>query len=228
MSADRSVIRHIVLITVVLGGLSTWVAWRLSRFTRRSAAETDISPVADDGLATTRFEEEAIDIPALPGSDSSTPATGTPLAPMPSSTPVHEQTEDDDLMPPLPAGDDNGDPSPIGERSSAPETPGAALDLHDDLADLAPPLPPARPSPDLAASDPQQPGVPEPRIRIESPLQNRSHVVTAGDTLWSLSVRYLGAGSRWGELYSANQDVLGSPDELPLGVRLRIPERTSR
>ncbi len=51
----------------------------------------------------------------------------------------------------------------------------------------------------------------------------RVHTVTSGDTLSGLAARYLGSSSRYHEIYAANRDVLNSPDELKVGMQLRIP-----
>lgn len=38
------------------------------------------------------------------------------------------------------------------------------------------------------------------------------HVVKEGDTLWSISKKYLGTGSRWNEIYERNRDHIKDPD----------------
>ena len=52
-----------------------------------------------------------------------------------------------------------------------------------------------------------------------------THTVRKGDTLWSLSKRYLGEGGRWNELYEANRETLSDPDQLLVGIELRIPQQ---
>lgn len=53
-----------------------------------------------------------------------------------------------------------------------------------------------------------------------------THVVAAGDTLWGLAERYLGNGTRSGEIVAANPDKLKSRDAmLTIGMKLRIPKR---
>lgn len=51
----------------------------------------------------------------------------------------------------------------------------------------------------------------------------RTHTVVSGDTLWALSERFLGAGSRWQEIADANS--IRDPRTLQVGVTLRIPDR---
>ena len=50
------------------------------------------------------------------------------------------------------------------------------------------------------------------------------HRITDGDTLSRLAERYLGRSERYLEIYNANRDVLASPDLLPIGATLRIPQ----
>lgn len=52
--------------------------------------------------------------------------------------------------------------------------------------------------------------------------------VAAGDTLASLSSKYLGTRSRWTELLDANKDKLKKAEDLKLGMELRLPlEKTN-
>ncbi len=52
---------------------------------------------------------------------------------------------------------------------------------------------------------------------------DRAHVVESGDTLTGLASRYLGSITRFGEIYDLNRDRLSGPNDLRLGMRLRIP-----
>jgi len=53
----------------------------------------------------------------------------------------------------------------------------------------------------------------------------RTHIVIDGDTLIRLAERYLDDPTRSPEIYRLNRDVLTSPELLPIGVELRIPDR---
>jgi hypothetical protein len=53
----------------------------------------------------------------------------------------------------------------------------------------------------------------------------RTHIVTDGDSLSSLADRYLDDPELGDEIYRLNHDVLTSPDLLPIGVELKIPDR---
>ena len=47
--------------------------------------------------------------------------------------------------------------------------------------------------------------------------------VEKGDTLWAISERTLGKGSRYKEIFEANRPMLSDPDKIYPGQKLRIP-----
>ena len=51
----------------------------------------------------------------------------------------------------------------------------------------------------------------------------RYHTVSSGDTLARISILYYGTPGRWGEILTANRDVLGEDNNLVIGRTLRIP-----
>lgn len=51
----------------------------------------------------------------------------------------------------------------------------------------------------------------------------REHEVRRGETLSSVASRYLGSPHRYEEIYLLNRDVLSSPDNVPEGVKLKVP-----
>ncbi len=51
----------------------------------------------------------------------------------------------------------------------------------------------------------------------------RTHVVSEGETLWSLAARYLGDGHRWEEIVAVNRGVVSSARRLAAGTRLVLP-----
>ena len=57
--------------------------------------------------------------------------------------------------------------------------------------------------------------------------QPATYTVQYGDTLSGLAIRFLGTSRRYLELYEANRDILASPDDLQVGMKLRIPGRSS-
>jgi phage tail protein X len=52
----------------------------------------------------------------------------------------------------------------------------------------------------------------------------RTHVIRPGDTLSGIAAHYLGSSARYREIYEANRKVLKSPDDLPDGVTIVIPD----
>jgi len=51
----------------------------------------------------------------------------------------------------------------------------------------------------------------------------RSHRFEKGDSLWSLAVKYYGAGSAWKAILDANQERIKDPSGIELGTELLIP-----
>jgi nucleoid-associated protein YgaU len=52
----------------------------------------------------------------------------------------------------------------------------------------------------------------------------RSHTVQEGETLFGLAQRYYGDAAKYSAIYQVNRNRLGSPDQLPPGTVLVIPE----
>jgi nucleoid-associated protein YgaU len=48
--------------------------------------------------------------------------------------------------------------------------------------------------------------------------------VEAGDMLGKIAQKVYGSASKWRLIYEANRDVLASPDDLQVGMALRIPK----
>ncbi len=55
----------------------------------------------------------------------------------------------------------------------------------------------------------------------------RTHIVIDGDSLTKLADRYLDDASREREIFQLNREVLITPELLPIGVELQIPDRHS-
>ena len=53
---------------------------------------------------------------------------------------------------------------------------------------------------------------------------DRVVTVRRGDTLSSIAERELGAAARWTDIFHANRAQLSDPDELPVGMRLLVPQ----
>lgn len=58
-----------------------------------------------------------------------------------------------------------------------------------------------------------------------TPVMQRTHLVVSGDTLWSLSFKYLGTGFRYRDIYNANKQMIKDPALIYVGQKLTIPEK---
>ncbi len=52
-----------------------------------------------------------------------------------------------------------------------------------------------------------------------------THEVVAGETLSSIAQKYLGTNRRFLDIYEANKDVLRGPNDLVVGMKLKIPAK---
>lgn len=50
------------------------------------------------------------------------------------------------------------------------------------------------------------------------------HIIQPGNTLWGLSIQYYNRSSLWPNIYRKNIEILPTPDFLPLGKKLLVPE----
>lgn len=90
----------------------------------------------------------------------------------------------------------------------------------------APELPPAHNRDWEPTGAPSSRPATSPRSTADAPpgAARRTHVTQPGETLSGLAAHYLGSSGRYREIYEANRNVLRSPDDLPDGVTLVIPE----
>jgi len=51
------------------------------------------------------------------------------------------------------------------------------------------------------------------------------YVVQPGDNLWKIADRFLADGSRYYEIVELNSDVIADAEDIPVGLRLRLPSR---
>ncbi len=51
------------------------------------------------------------------------------------------------------------------------------------------------------------------------------HTVKSGETLSSIAADYLGSSARFEDIYEANSDLLKNPNDLRVGMKLKIPDR---
>jgi len=97
-------------------------------------------------------------------------------------------------------------------------------------ADLPAPLPP-RTTLTITVAPPAAPSsapasAPVNRAAAASPASPgaRKHTIVAGDTLYRISVKYFGNGSKVEAIFNANRDVIPNKNALPrIGTELKIP-----
>ena len=58
---------------------------------------------------------------------------------------------------------------------------------------------------------------------VDGGAASQFHEVVSGDTLWAISKKYYGKGSRYMEIFEANTPMLSHPDKIYVGQMLRIP-----
>lgn len=108
-----------------------------------------------------------------------------------------------------------GSSAPIRRTSVIPDPIRILLDEEAESFEAGPNLPPQ-------PSDVQAEAMEEPPAPAEGDLV---HVVQSGDTLSGLAARYLGSITRFNEIYDLNRDRLSGPNDLKVGMELRIPAR---
>ncbi len=64
-------------------------------------------------------------------------------------------------------------------------------------------------------------------VGIRDAAMPNTVTIKSGDTLSELASKHMGSASRWDELLEANKDKLDSPEDLRVGMKLRIPGTTS-
>ncbi len=119
------------------------------------------------------------------------------------------------------ASKDPFDPNAWNSRSNEPTT----LSPPSDDNSPAVPIPLHNSEWDIASNDNSgHKGSAE--TSVASP-KLRTHVVAVGDTLSSISGKYLGTQARYLDIFQANKDQLKSPDDLKVGMKLNIPDRNA-
>jgi nucleoid-associated protein YgaU len=82
---------------------------------------------------------------------------------------------------------------------------------------------PVKPALGSGAVVPPDSGISTPVTKVITTAGEKSHTVSAGDTLYVISKKYYGTTKYWKELAAFNSATLKSPEALKLGQKLRIP-----
>lgn len=64
---------------------------------------------------------------------------------------------------------------------------------------------------------------PEPAAEEAAP-EVEYYTIESGDTLWAISAKFLGNGSKYMEIFEANREVIEDPDKIFVGQKIRIPK----
>jgi nucleoid-associated protein YgaU len=89
--------------------------------------------------------------------------------------------------------------------------------------------PPARPGRSLPDGETKSKGAPPPAIPTRAPLRPGDvYVVVRGDSLWSISGRFLHDPHAWPELFDVNRRRVLDPDLIRPGQRITVPEPSPR
>jgi len=75
--------------------------------------------------------------------------------------------------------------------------------------------------PEIVSTPPER--EPAKPVQTTPPVAGHRHVVTKGDTLFSLAQRYYNNRAKWRDIYEANRDQMPNENSLQIGMELRIP-----
>lgn len=129
-----------------------------------------------------------------------------------------------DLTEPENAAEDSAtDDFVTSDQSYANAAPAPQLDPTD--AEVGQPNA-ARSLQSLLAEDEPVDLQPQPSHQAQTEVENLTYLVQPGDTLSEISMKTLGSYRRYLDIYEANRDQLDSPDDLRLGMILKIPAET--
>jgi nucleoid-associated protein YgaU len=59
-------------------------------------------------------------------------------------------------------------------------------------------------------------------LSITDNRTGKTYTVQAGDSLWSIAQKFYGTGSKWGELYELNKDIIKDPRLIFVGQVLKV------
>lgn len=80
---------------------------------------------------------------------------------------------------------------------------------------------PARPPEKKPGVDVPAPA--SPKVDIHAQSRPETYEVKPGDTLSGIAAQLLGSANKYRELYEANRELLSSPNDLKIGMKLKIP-----
>ncbi len=88
---------------------------------------------------------------------------------------------------------------------------------------MNPPSPESPVSPASTATPLPSPTLIQSSSSPASTPEVRTYVVRAGEGLWQIAERFYGDGNQYVRIYNANRNVMANPEDIRVGMRLRIP-----
>jgi LysM repeat protein len=85
-------------------------------------------------------------------------------------------------------------------------------------------IPGAEGAPTKPAATPKRTESPRNAFTPKKAAAERFHVVQKGETLGDIAKKTLGSAKRWPDIVKANKGTITDPDDVPAGLRIRIPE----
>ena len=116
----------------------------------------------------------------------------------------------------------SGDPG--NYATATPNTP--LSDFPGTVGAVAAPAPAPAPAENPPAAEEGGSEAPAPApapTAPTTPITGKSYTVVAGDCLWTICQRIYGTGTKWGELWAANADIIENPRLIFPGQVLQIP-----
>jgi nucleoid-associated protein YgaU len=158
---------------------------------------------------------------AKPGEAATAPAETTPPPDAGSGKPAEaagtEQKPPADNAPAKPPAVAFDQP-PAAEPPAAPADAGAPAQPKTEEAATPPPATAERPGTDVAAAQPPETTAPK-LVTAQG-----SVIIRRGDTLWRISKRVYGRGTRYSTIYLANQPQIANPDRIWPGQIFNVPD----
>lgn len=155
-----------------------------------------------------------------PGESIAAVAPTEPQPAAPAGEKPADQTADQPADPNAPKSQGQAAATPPADGQKPADTVAAPKPVDAGLPDSGQP-------PAIAATDPAQP----PSADATAPkLQSSADgvIIRRGDTLWRISKRVYGRGTRYSTIYVANQDQIRNPDRIWPGQVFRVPDKSDR
>jgi hypothetical protein len=202
----------------------------------------DLPPLDDPQALDDQIAENPISPyapPALAGTPASAPLAKDPWEIPENYRPNYGPSAESAGLPIFP-----GAPAPINLVEPIPEPPSSAnrmIEVGSPFSEFFAPRPKSVPETPLPGNEawtavPEKPAPPaqKPAANLAETAppgldtkasQTALYKIVPGDTLSVLAEKHLGSSRRYMEIYEANRDRLRNPDDIKIGMQIRIPPR---